>query len=145
MSLPEALQRPVSSLVGTMYRCTRVKRLREMMPRHPPPCQSPANHFFLCVIDGVSISPIHQLLKPRSILHLTVGDPFASVVGVKLGSGNRLLPGGKSLAVRNEAYVHTLQRQPFGCHGWTMFSQDSYFGGETRRGVLSKRLRSISL
>ena len=35
----------------------------------------------------------------HSIVHLSVGDPVASIAGISLGDKNRVLPAGKSLAV----------------------------------------------
>ncbi|CAM9865077.1 unnamed protein product, partial [Ectocarpus sp. 4 AP-2014] len=41
----------------------------------------------------------------KSILHLSLGDPIASVVGIKKGEGNRIIPGGKSLAGSFAAFL----------------------------------------
>lgn len=57
----------------------------------------------VCLITAVASGCLlSHLPRPSilSLLHLSVGDPVASVVGVRFGARNRLLPSGKSLAVR---------------------------------------------
>ncbi|CAM9898015.1 unnamed protein product [Choristocarpus tenellus] len=44
-------------------------------------------------------------LSCKNLLHLSVGDPAAAVVGISRGSSNRFLPGGKSIAGTIAAFV----------------------------------------
>lgn len=77
------------------------KYMRCMYTRHMSPPDSTSS-FSLYPSFPPSLTHLHATDRfvERSILHLSVGDPVASVVGVRLGDRNRVLPSGKSLAVR---------------------------------------------
>eukprot|EP00752_Nemacystus_decipiens_P001847 g1781.t1 len=54
--------------------------------------------FWFLLGSAVAVAIFPRDVALQSILHLSVGDPIASVVGARLGDRSRILSSGKSLA-----------------------------------------------
>ncbi|CAM9665533.1 unnamed protein product [Ectocarpus sp. 8 AP-2014] len=61
--------------------------------------------FWFMVGSAAAVALFSKDVALQSILHLSLGDPVASVVGIKKGEGNRIMPGGKSLAGSLAAFL----------------------------------------
>eukprot|EP00752_Nemacystus_decipiens_P001848 g1781.t2 len=61
--------------------------------------------FWFLLGSAVAVAIFPRDVALQSILHLSVGDPIASVVGARLGDRSRILSSGKSLAGTFAAFV----------------------------------------
>eukprot|EP00903_Cladosiphon_okamuranus_P008059 g7773.t1 len=102
--------------------------------------------FWFMLGSAVAVAIFPRDVALQSILHLSLGDPVASVAGVRLGDRSRVLPSGKSLAGSFAAFavcsMSTLLL--FGCYGCVHPSNDETDSSFFHRGGESDRRRDTN-